>query len=48
MVVLLGIFIAGVILETLFGFPGATKYIFLGVGGIGFLIYYFRKKISEL
>ena len=35
-IVLLGIFIAGVFVETLFNFPGATKYIFLGVGGIGF------------
>lgn len=47
-VVLLGIFLAGVFVETLFNFASATKYLFLGIGGIGFLIYYFRKKIGEL
>jgi len=47
-VVLLGIYLAGVFVEELFGFPDAIKYLFLGVGGIGFLIYYFRKKIREL
>lgn len=47
-IVLLGIFLAGVFVESLFNFPGATKYLFLGIGGIGFLVYYFRKKILEL
>ena len=47
-VVLIGIFLAGVFVEELIGFPDATKYIFFGVGGIGFLVYYFRKKIGEL
>ena len=47
-IVLLGIFLAGVFVESIFDFPDATKYLFLGIGGIGFLIYYFRKKIGEL
>ena len=47
-IVLLGIFLAGVFVESLFNFPGATKYLFLGIGGIGFLVYYFRKQILEL
>lgn len=47
-IVLLGIFLAGVFVEALFGFPDATKYLFLGIGGIGFLVYYFRKKIGQL
>ena len=47
-IVLLGIFLAGVFVETLFNSPDATKYLFLGIGGIGFLIYYFRKKIDQL
>lgn len=47
-IVLLGIFLAGVFVESLFNFPGATKYLFLGIGGIGFLVYYFRKKIAQL
>ena len=47
-IVLLGIFLAGVFVESLFNFLGATKYLFLGIGGIGFLVYYFRIKMLEL
>jgi len=47
-VVLIGIYIAGVLVQDLFDLPNAVKYLFHGVGGIGFLIIYFRKKISEL
>ncbi len=47
-VVLLGIYIAGVFVKELFNLPNAVQYLFHGIGGIGFLVIYFRKKISEL
>lgn len=47
-VVLLGIYIAGVFVTELFNLPNAMQYLFHGVGGIGFLVLYFRKKIGEL
>ena len=47
-VVLIGVYIAGAFVEDFFNFGDATKYLFLGIGGIGFLIYYSRKKIGEL
>ena len=47
-VALIGIYVAGVFVKELFNLPNAIQYLFHGVGGIGFLIYYFRKKIGEL
>ena len=47
-VALIGIYVAGVFVKELFNLPDAIQYLFHGVGGIGFLIYYFRKKIGEL
>ena len=43
-VALIGIYVAGVFVKELFNLPNAIQYLFHGVGGIGFLIYYFRKK----
>ena len=47
-VALISIYVAGVFVKELFNLPNAIQYLFHGVGGIGFLIYYFRKKIGEL
>lgn len=47
-VVLIGIYIAGVLVQDFFNLPSAVKYLFHGVGGVGFLIIYFRNKIKEL
>jgi|GEM_PF-4999518 len=40
---LLGIFLAGVFMETLFGVPEAGKKLFWAIGGIAFFAWYFRE-----
>ena len=44
---LLGIFLAGVFIESLFGVPDAVKKLFWAVGGIGFFAWYFREHIKS-
>jgi len=46
-IVLVGIYIAGAVVETLFDLPGAAKYIFLGIGGTGFAVLYFKREITK-
>jgi len=47
-VVLIGIYVAGVFVKELFNLPNAIQYLFHGVGGIGFLVLYFRERIRKL
>ncbi len=46
-IALLGIFLAGVFLETLFGIPDAVKKLFWAIGGIAFIAWYFRNQIKS-
>lgn len=47
-VVLIGIYITSVVIDSMLQLNNQTfKVIFTGVGGIPFVIYYFRRKISE-
>jgi len=46
-VAVIGIYIVGVLIEELFGVPGAVKYLFWGVGGVGFFAVYFRNKLNR-
>ncbi|MDO8531355.1 MAG: hypothetical protein Q7T26_04175 [Dehalococcoidia bacterium] len=45
-IVLISIYVAGTLVESLFGLPGAIKYIFLGIGGTGFVVVYFNREIK--
>lgn len=42
---LIGIYVAGVFIQELFGASDAAKKLFWAVGGIAFVAYYFRKQI---
>jgi len=46
-VIVLGLFITGAVVDSMLQTTYTFKILFAGVGGIPFLIYYFRKKISE-
>jgi hypothetical protein len=43
-VAVIGIYVVEVLIEELFEVTSAVKYLFWGVGGIGFFAAYFRKK----
>ena len=47
-VIVIGIFVVGAIVEELFGIPAAPARIFAGVGGIGFLVYYYRNGLKQI
>jgi len=46
-VAVIGIYVVGVLIEELFGVPSAVKYLFWGVGGVGFFAIYFRNKLNR-
>ena len=46
-VAVIGIYIVGVLIEELFGVPSAVKYLFWGVGGVGFFAVYFHNKVNR-
>lgn len=46
-VFLIGVYVAGAMIEEFFGIPEAATYLFAAIGGIGFLAYYFRGKLFE-
>lgn len=46
-IILLGVYVAGTFVESLFGVPKAATYIFAGVGGVGFVVVYFRNEIRR-
>ena len=44
----IGIYVVGVTIETLFDYDlGVGKTIFVGIGGIGYFIWYFLKQIEK-
>ena len=47
-VLILGIYIVGAFVEALFDVSVAATRIFLGVGGVGFLVYYYRHWIKRI
>lgn len=47
-ILIFGIYIVGTFVEALFGIPAAATRIFLGVGGVGFLVYYYRDWIKRI
>ena len=47
-VALLGIFLVGSFMESLFGVPEAAKKLFWAVGGIAFFAWYFREEIKNI
>jgi len=47
-VLIVGIYIVGSFVEALFGISAAATRIFLGIGGIGFLVYYYRDWIKRI
>ena len=46
-IAVVGIYIAGVFIEELFGIPEAGKILFWAVGGIAFFGFYFRSVLSK-
>jgi len=47
-ILLLGIYLTGSFVEALFGISAAATRIFVGIGGIGFLVYYYRDWIVKI
>ena len=48
-VVLIGLYVTAAIIDSFLHLNNETfKLIFTGVGGVGFFIYYFKRKMSEL
>jgi len=48
-IVLIGLYVTASIIDSMLHLNNETfKIIFTGVGGIGFFIYYFKRKMSEL
>lgn len=48
MIILLGIYIASVLVDSMLGLNNQTfQLVFTGVGGVPFLIYYFKKEIEK-
>jgi hypothetical protein len=48
-IILLGLYVTAAFIDTMLLTPNQTfRIIFAGIGGIGYFVYYFRKKISEL
>lgn len=47
-IALLGIFLAGTFMESLFGVVDAAKKLFWAVGGIAFFSWYFREEIAHI
>lgn len=48
-IVLIGLYVTATIIDSMLQLNNQTfKIIFTGVGGIGFFIYYFKRKMSEL
>jgi membrane associated rhomboid family serine protease len=46
--VCLGIFVVGSVIESLFGFElGVAKTIFIAIGGVGYFILYFKTELSK-
>lgn len=46
--VCLGIYVVGTVIESLFGFQlGISKKIFVGIGGIGYFIWYFKNELGK-
>ena len=48
LILIFGIYIVGTLVEAFFGIPAAATSIFLGVGGVAFLIYYYRDWIKRI
>ena len=47
LIVCIGIYVVGVTIETLFDYNlGVGKQIFVGIGGIGYFIWYFLKTLK--
>lgn len=47
-ILLIGVYFIGSVAEELFGIPAVGTRIFLGIGGVGFLVYYYRHWIKRL
>ena len=47
-IILLGIFFIGAVIETLFGIPKVTAYLFSSIGGIGLAVVYFQREIKSV
>jgi len=49
MLILVGIYIVGILIESFMGVElGIAKKIFMGVGGIGYFIFYFKEKMYKM
>jgi hypothetical protein len=46
-IIMLGLYITGAVVDSMLQTNITFKILFAGVGGIPFLIYYYKKKISE-
>lgn len=47
-ILIFGIYLVGTFAEAFFGISAAATRIFLGVGGVGFLVYYYRDWIKRI
>lgn len=47
-ILLVSIYVISAVVEQLFGIPAAATYIFAGIGGIGWLAYYYRHWIKRI
>jgi len=48
MIILLGIYIVSVLVDSMLGLNNETfKLVFTGIGGVPFLIYYYKKEIEK-
>jgi len=49
LIVLIGIYVTASVIDSMLQLNNETfRIIFTGVGGVGFFIYYFKRKLSEL
>jgi hypothetical protein len=47
-ILVFGIYLVGAFVEAFFKIPAAAVYIFSGVGGVAFLVYYYREWIKKI
>ena len=47
-ILIFGIYLVGTFVEAFFGISAAATRIFVGIGGVGFLVYYYRDWIKRL
>ena len=45
--IILGIFIVSVILEAILNINGIFKWIFTGIGGVPYLIWYYKRELKK-